>query len=203
MSVARGARELFFDRLAGNWDALSGEPDQRLILSLLDTLGVERGDCVLDVGTGTGILIPHLLSLHPAKVIACDLSQEMLKIASGKYGAGGFVKFVHADAQRLPLQDGSVNVVVCNGVYPHFDDRRATLEELYRVAAPGARLAISHFGGREFVNRIHAASTDESVRADLLETAPELARLLAECGFGVTQVVDTPELFLVAGEKQR
>lgn len=203
MSVARGARELFFDRLAGNWDALSGEPDQRLILSLLDTLGVERGDCVLDVGTGTGILIPHLLSLHPAEVIACDVSREMLKIASGKYGAGGFVKFVHADAQRLPLQDGSVNVVVCNGVYPHFDDRRATLEELYRVAAPGARLAISHFGGREFVNRIHAASTDESVRADLLETAPELARLLAECGFGVTQVVDTPELFLVAGEKQR
>ncbi|HHW14144.1 MAG TPA: class I SAM-dependent methyltransferase, partial [Firmicutes bacterium] len=170
--------------------------------SLVNLLSIKRGDCVLDVGTGTGLLLPYLLASGPAKVIACDLSREMLRIAAGKHGASGVVEFLHADAGNLPLPDGAVDVIVCNGVYPHFNDRRATLMELHRVAAPGARLAISHFGGRDFVNRVHASSDNEAVRGDLLETSGEVACLMEACGFATTQVIDTPELFLVAGVKR-
>ena len=176
-------------------------PAPELLEQLLATLRIGPNDVVLDVGTGTGSLIGHIESLQPAEVIACDLSSKMLEIVGRKYSHAGNLRLLHADARELPLADSSVDVVICNGVYPHFADRLATLGELHRIARPGARIAVSHFAGRETINAIHSRSEDRVIRHDLLEPGAEVAGLLRQSGFAVTAVVDTESFFLVAGRK--
>lgn len=51
-----------------------------MALTFLRKLNIDPEKTVLDVGTGTGFLIPHIFSFHPAWVIALDLSAGMLSI---------------------------------------------------------------------------------------------------------------------------
>jgi ubiquinone/menaquinone biosynthesis C-methylase UbiE len=176
-------------------------PAADLVEQLLATLRIGMGDTVLDVGSGTGSMVDHVLRLQPGEVIACDLSAKMLETLAKKHPNTGNLRLLHADARDLPLADAAVDVVICNGVYPHFADRLGTLRELNRVARPGARLAISHFGGREFVNSIHSATDNEVIRKDLIEPAAEVADLLQQAGFVPTALVDTERFFLVGGTK--
>ncbi|MDI6871212.1 MAG: class I SAM-dependent methyltransferase [Bacillota bacterium] len=199
--MALRLKERFFDELASAWDSLAAPPAPDLLHRLLSVLRIREGDRVLDVGSGTGSLIPHLAGFGPAEIIACDLSREMLKRSAAKHSRLAAVTFLRTDARRLPLPDATVDAIVCNGVYPHFEDRRGTLEELHRVAAPGARLAICHFGGRAFVNRIHSSSPCTAIRNDLLEPAAEVADLVRAAGFEVTEAWETENFYLVAGVK--
>ena len=61
------------------------------------------GGTLLDVGTGTGVLIPDLLAHQPEVVWACDVSSEMLKQVRAKFGDDPRVWPIQADAMRLDL----------------------------------------------------------------------------------------------------
>lgn len=50
----------FFDRHAGRWDSYEKQNIAPVIDAILDRIGVCADDLVLDVGCGTGILVPHL-----------------------------------------------------------------------------------------------------------------------------------------------
>jgi ubiquinone/menaquinone biosynthesis C-methylase UbiE len=177
-------------------------PDQRLVDRVIGALAIRRGDKVLDVGSGTGFMIKFLLDADPEVVYACDLSQKMLGIIAEKYPNESRLQLMQADARHLPMADKTVDAVLCNGVYPHFESKPVALSELHRVTTPGGRLVISHFGGRHFVNSIHANSSDPVIRQDLIEPASEVAALLVTVGYEVTVCADEPDLFIVAGVKK-
>lgn len=177
-------------------------PDERLVSRVVGALALRRGDQVLDVGSGTGFMIKYLLDADPEVVYACDLSQKMLDIIAGKYPNEPRLRLLHADARHLPIADGTVDAVMCNGVYPHFESKKAAISELYRATSSGGRLVISHFGGRHLVNGIHGNSSDPVIRQDTIEPAAEVASLLASVGYEMTVCSDEPDLFIVAGVKK-
>jgi len=194
-------RAAYFDQLSVTWDATMVAPAERHVGRLLSVLAIGPEDVVLDVGSGTGFLLRYLLEQQPAQVIACDLSTKMLEVAAAKYKGQETLRFLRADAIDLPFDDASVDVIVCNGVYPHFADRQGTLLELSRVARPGARIAVSHFRSRGFINAIHGSSRDALIRQDLLEPAEQVAQHLLEVGFVVSEVCDTDDFYLVGGKR--
>jgi ubiquinone/menaquinone biosynthesis C-methylase UbiE len=185
----------FFDRAAANWDALEVEETHVRLREIVARLGIKSGAAVLDVGCGTGILLPLLRENMngDGHVVALDLSVEMLKRASGK---GQPAVYVQGDAQSLPLPEGVFDWVLCNAVFPHFPDKLRALAELRRVLRAGGRLVICHAFKRQAINEFHH-SIGGVVARDAIPDEEEMLRLLREAGLVEAQVRDEPDRYLV------
>ncbi len=197
------ARAKFFDELSVSWDAKGPSPEQDVVLTFLRKLSIDSNKTVLDVGTGTGMLIPHIFSCNPARVIAMDLSAGMLEKLRGKHSSrfGARLEILQGDVHLLNLQDASVDIAVCNGVYPHFHDPLLALSQLRRVLKKGGILAVNHFAGREFINSIHGSSSHELIRRDVLNPAMMVSETIAGCRFHVKEWHDDATEFYVIAEK--
>ena len=133
----------YFDQLAPNWDKkveVSEEKLQRLG-NVIKKLDIRPGSCVLDIGSGTGILLPFLLTElgDTGRIIALDISSEMLYQAKAKMFQP-IVYFTQADAISIPLADNSVDLAMCYSSFPHFSDKLKALQEIARVLKNNGRL---------------------------------------------------------------
>ncbi|TCL68583.1 demethylmenaquinone methyltransferase/2-methoxy-6-polyprenyl-1,4-benzoquinol methylase [Hydrogenispora ethanolica] len=186
-------RMAFFEGLAEQWDVVGTPPSPAKVAAFLEKVGLESGDRVLDLGTGTGLMIPYIFGWDPATVWAVDLSPKMLAKVREKYGTvyGDRLRLLQADVHQLPLEDGSLDKAICNGTFPHFHDKALALAQLHRVLSPGGTLAIHHFIGRNRLNAIHAQSANEWIRQDQLEPVTKLAALAGAAGFAVQMSIDS------------
>src|SRR5215472_3301180 len=77
----------FFDRIAPVYDGWAGGQHARIAQRLVDVAAPVKGEAVLDVGTGTG-LVAHLVAprVQPGPVFGIDLSENMLSIARSRKG---------------------------------------------------------------------------------------------------------------------
>ena len=85
----------YFDRCAPFWDG-DMIKDEEIVNLILEGADVRAGKTVLDVATGTGVLIPNYLERGVASVTAVDLSPEMIQIAKYKFHEDN-VKFICCD----------------------------------------------------------------------------------------------------------
>ncbi len=99
---------------------------------------------MLDLGSGAGL--DSLLAARRVgptdKVVGVDLYPEMVEKARRNADLLGLrnVEFVIAGIEKLPLADGSVDVVISNGVLNLCPDKPGVLAEAFRVLRPGGRL---------------------------------------------------------------
>jgi SAM-dependent methyltransferase len=109
---------------------------------LADACGIRPGDRVLDVAAGTGnASIPA--AQRGAQVTASDLTPELLEAGAARPEAEGLdIDWVRADAEQLPFEDGSFDVVLSSiGVMfaPH---HQQAADEIVRVSRPGGKVAL-------------------------------------------------------------
>ena len=108
---------------------------------------LEPGEEVLDLGCGAGTdtLIAAQMVAPDGRVAGIDMTPEMLAKARASAAAMGAdnVAFVEGDAERLPFEDESFDVVISNGVIDLIPDKDAVFSELFRVLRPGGRLQIA------------------------------------------------------------
>lgn len=107
---------------------------------------VGRGLRVLDVASGTGQSARMLASHFGCEVTGVDLSAQNVALASERSETGGTaeqVRFVVGDAERLPFEDGSFDVVLCECALCTFPRMDLALDEMYRVLVPRGRLGLS------------------------------------------------------------
>ena len=116
-----------------------GRPDYPPQVSawLADTLGLQPGQTVLEVGAGTGKFTPRLLQTG-ARVIVLEPVQAMLAKLSKAHPE---VEAHQGTVQAIPLADASVDVVVCAQAFHWFANHEA-LAEIHRVLKPGGRLGL-------------------------------------------------------------
>lgn len=118
-------------------------PRQRHVI---ETMEIEPGQRVLDVGVGTGLSLP----VYPAdcQVVGIDLSREMLTKAQEKVEEQGLshVGLLEMDAQRLSFADSSFDHVVATFVISVVPDPVKTIQEMKRVLKPeGSLVIVNHF----------------------------------------------------------
>lgn len=105
-----------------------------------DLTGCKR---ILDVGSGAGQIVKHLLKYADwnAKITCLDLSHDMLRRARNRLKSYR-PKHVVADVTRLPFTDESFDCITCGYVLEHLPDVRDGLRELSRVLTPGGRILV-------------------------------------------------------------
>ena len=194
-------RHEFFDQQAADWDRDRPADLADRLARVVEVTGVCSGQRVLDVGSGTGILIPHLVeAVGPGgPVIAVDFAIKMLVESKAK-AFGPRVHLAQASVAALPFPAGRFDVVTCNAAFPHFPDRCRALAEMVRVLRPGGRLAISHPMGRAAVEAIHR-SAGGPVQHDALPDADAMRSLLEDAGLRVATLIDEPEFFFVVARR--
>jgi ubiquinone/menaquinone biosynthesis C-methylase UbiE len=140
----------FFDRHARQWDDLC-----RSLLPLPEYLerlamDVPAGITVLEVGVGTGGLLPALAG-KSRKVIGVDHSPAMLEEARRRLLASGLsgIELRLGEMTHLPLPNESAGCVVANMVLHHAADPLAVLREILRVLTPGGLLLLADLARHE------------------------------------------------------
>ncbi|MBK1719731.1 malonyl-ACP O-methyltransferase BioC [Thiocystis violacea] len=139
---------LGFERAAADYDSvalLQREIADRM-LERLDYVRLEP-QRILDLGAGTGYAIDALHRRYPkARVIALDFAQGMLLQARRR---GRWLRrplCVCADAESLPLADGSIDLIVSNATIQWCNDLERTFVDCLRVLRPGGLLQFTTFG---------------------------------------------------------
>lgn len=194
-------RNQFFDRSAAGWNQRTPEGLLPRLKRVVAEAKLRAGDHVLDVGTGTGVLVPLIAEpVGPAgRVLAFDISLHMLLEARQRIH-GGTVLLVQADVHHLPVRLGSFDRVVCNAALPHFGDRGAALQEMIGSLRGGGLIVISHRIGREAVNARHRAAGGP-VAEDRVPPPAEMEALLREAGLADVVVIDEPDFYLARARK--
>ena len=108
---------------------------------------LKEGDVVLDLGSGAGFdsFLASKKVGERGKVIGVDMTEEMVNKAkelSKKYDYGN-VEFRLGDIENLPVEDGSIDVVISNCVINLAPDKTRVFEEAYRVLKKGGRMYVS------------------------------------------------------------
>lgn len=143
-----------------------------LDLTLLeDWLEVNSTSIVLDIATGGGHVV-KALAPHVAKVVATDLTYEMLETAKShldSYASNIF--YVLADAESLPFLENTFDAVTCRIAAHHFPNPNLFIKEVSRVLKPGGKfILIDNIAQEEkeldvFVNQLEKLRDNSHVRS--------------------------------------
>lgn len=153
-------------------------------------LNLRSGERVLDVASGPGTTAFLLAAEFGVNVEGVDLGEASVAKAnerSAVEGLGSQVRFSVGDAERLPLEDASVDAIVCECAFCTFPDKPTAAAEMARVLRPGGRLGITDVVLDP--SRLHAElQTLAGWVACLADARPleEYAELLSAAGLRVT-----------------
>jgi SAM-dependent methyltransferase len=175
---------------------------------LLRELAPKPGDVVLELAAGqgdVGFAIAPLLG-EDGRLILSDFSAPMLEIARRRGDELGLtnVEFRELDAERLALEDDSVDGVVCRWGYMLMPQPAAALAETRRVLRPGGRLAFAVWGtgdrnpwitvaGRILVAHGHMPPPEpDEPGMFVLGEKLKLKALVQQAGFATVQIDEVP-----------
>jgi len=100
------------------------------------------GEQVLEIGAGLGTDLAQF-ALHGAHVTDLDLSAGHLAHAQENFRLRGLKgRFIHFDAERIPFDDESFDLVYSNGVIHHTPNTKQVVDEIYRVLRPGGKAIV-------------------------------------------------------------
>ena len=123
-----------YERFMGGWS-------RQLAPSFLEFAGLEDGDSVLDVGSGTGALTVAVLSeTESARVIGIDPSPEYVNYANSRTDTDR-ATFEGGDAQELRFSDASFDKTLSLLVINFIPDPHKALSEMVRVTREGGGVA--------------------------------------------------------------
>jgi ubiquinone/menaquinone biosynthesis C-methylase UbiE len=110
---------------------------------MLELIAPRADEVLLDIATGGGH-VARVFAPHVRHVIASDLTPEILSHADSYLRELGITNFetLVADAEAIPLPDGSVDIVTCRIAPHHFPDPRRFVEESARVLRGGGRFVL-------------------------------------------------------------
>lgn len=181
-----------FHRHAAEYEAYA-DVQKRVVARLV---GMLEGESLapanlLDIGTGTGMLLRALHCLYPtARLAGLDLALGMCRTARGGFDDSDRVGLLAGDAERLPFRDGAFDLVVSTSTYQWLEEPTAAFAEACRVLRTGGLFCCALFGEktlyelRNSYRQAHEAvcHTEES-RTHTFQSREQVHNALTRAGF--------------------
>ena len=177
----------------------SGDRGGTLREELACAVGLQPGDKVLDLCTGSGSLLPPLLRQvgEAGRIIGVDFSSGMLAHARKKVNGASNVDLVNSDVSDLPFRDNVFDGATCSHAFYELkgDEASRFLHEIYRVLKPGKQfLMMEHEVPKHLITRMlfylrilsmgsaKALGILRHERENLLQVFPQVEKTLADTG---------------------
>lgn len=187
----------FFNNLALNWDTTRARDNKKLQF-LVDKLGMKKQEHILDLGSGTGVLLPYLAS-SAESVVAVDFAEKMLEVAQKKLTQYTNITYIVADVSALPFAPESFEQITCLNFFPHVQQKEAFIEAMYKLLKADGKFTILHDISRQTVNGIHGSC--KQVMEDRLLPAEMTAKLLTKYHFKILAQEENDQYYFVQGCK--
>lgn len=201
-------RKQFFNDHAEKWvdmwyrDHHTGQSNkhEKDFERLFFLLPLKPGDCVLDAGCGTGVLVPYILAGigKTGMLYELDFAEKMIKTNKHQHPQGN-IHFIVSDIEHAPLDDASCDVAVCFSCFPHFQDKTKSIQTLRRILKPQGVLVVSHFDSSEGINKHH--SSCHAVMHDHLPDKRAMRALLMDNGFQIETFIDKTGFYYMQARK--
>jgi SAM-dependent methyltransferase len=196
-----GAEGVDFTVFSEDYSSLEGyNPEADLGLGCGIPTGavvIRPGDTVLDLGSGAGndVFVARRMAGESGRVIGIDMTQSMIERARKNNRKLGYtnVKFRFGEIESLPVENGSVDVVVSNCVLNLVPDKLRAYREIYRVLKPGGCFGISDVVlTGELPAKIKAAAEMYAGCVAGALKKQEYLGIIRQAGFTYAAVVITP-----------
>ena len=120
----------------------------------IESSGARPGQKILDIAGGTGDLTRRFAQIvgQSGKVVLADINDSMLKVGRDKLidkGVAGNVEYVQANAERLPFEDNTFDIITIAFGLRNVTDKVAALRSMNRVLKPGGKLMVLEFSKTE------------------------------------------------------
>lgn len=171
-------------------------------MKVADAVSPAKGERVLDIACGTGILAREILRrVGPSgRVAGIDPAPGMIEVAKQNAPA---VEWQEGTAESLPFADESFDVVVSQFGLMFFTDRTRAIEEMLRVLTSGGRFAMAvwdsldnipaYASAVELLQRTAGQQAADALRAPfVLGDRSELSKMFSEAGANSIQVTTHP-----------
>lgn len=194
------AQKQFFNSMAHRWDVFCHH-DLEKINYILNLLNIQEGAKILDVGTGTGILIPYLIDRagERGEITAVDFSEKMIEIAQQKNKYDN-VTFICEDVLEVDLPNNYYDFTICYSVFPHFRKKKSAIRTIGTYLKDGGRFVICHSQSREKINSVHKRVSG-AVADDYLPEMSAINEYFKELNFKPIIEIDNDELFVIVAKK--
>lgn len=186
----------FFDSHAPHWDSYQRPSDGEQVGRIIDRVAPGPADSVLDVGCGTGILVPFLEARGVQQYLGMDLSAGMAAQFRRKHPHRDLLV---ADFAEENLRPERFTLVIVFNAFPHFDAEERVFARAFQVLRPGGRLVIAHSMNREQLDE-HHRKAGRAVEDHVLIADVEFQRLYKQAGF-IDVTVENTDHFYSCGSK--
>jgi len=193
----------YFDNVADTWDDRFQTPK---LLSFLEKLvpqfDLKTGQHVLDVGTGTGVLIPHLTKAvgSSGSVTAIDFSEKMIQKCKTTYSRVKHVTVKVGNIEDAAFTPESFDAAICFGVFPHLENKEKALQNINRILKPAGKMVIAHALSSEEL-KAHHQNVSKHVAHATIPKKTEMIQLLKQTGFIEITLRDEPGCYLCVALK--
>ncbi len=196
-------RKAFFNQAASSWDEQFVNADLADFLKkLVPRFNLASGQKVLDLGTGTGVLIPYLVqAVGPSGlIVAVDFAEKMVEICRRKYSGLSNVKIELQNAEELDFPQDYFDAITCFGLFPHIENKQRALFKMNRVLKLGGKLIIAHALSSHEI-KTHHHNVSSAVANDVMPGEKEMKQLLKRAGFAIAQIEDKHGCYLCIATK--
>jgi len=204
-----GARRKYFNDSAEKWidmwycDPETGKQNkhEKDFKRLFDLMPLRPGDCVLDAGCGTGVLVPFIREAigDQGTLYELDFAENMIDINRSLHKLEN-IRFLISDVEHAPLENASCDIAVCFSCFPHFQDKPEAVRMLGRILKPGGVLIVSHFDSSEGINSHHKSC--HAVMHDHLPDEAVMRKMIENAGFHIDAFMDEKGFYYIRAKRK-
>jgi demethylmenaquinone methyltransferase/2-methoxy-6-polyprenyl-1,4-benzoquinol methylase len=159
------------------------------------------GDCVLDAGCGTGVLVPYILDAIGERGILYELdyAEKMIAI-NQRLHPDHRIRFIVSDIETASIDEASCDVALCFSCFPHFQDKPRSLRTISRVLKSQGVFVVAHFDSSDDINAHH--KTCHAVMHDHLPDETTMRKMMEEAGLVIEAFIDEKGFYYLQARKK-